>query len=105
MGFSGGDFPGDLVFRALLELPASNLSASQSRIHSLVQPGDRRYAVSNDTGSNDEAKLAVFGAREARSVFGNKFPECHEVEGLGGQELIYNFFVSFFVAHNSPTPE
>src|ERR1700737_986315 len=69
-------------------LPASNLSAHLNGIYSLDHPHDGRYAVSYETVSNDEAKLAVLGACDARTVFGDKSTKSREVEGFGRQELI-----------------
>jgi hypothetical protein len=51
--------------------------------------------------SNDEAKLAVLGACDARTVFGDKFPKSREVKGFGRQELLYDFLIFCSVAHIS----
>jgi hypothetical protein len=51
--------------------------------------------------SNDKAKLAVLGARDARTIFGDKFSKSREVENFGRQELIDYFLIFRAVAHIS----
>jgi hypothetical protein len=80
-------------------LAASYLIGGTTRFHY------RRYAVSYETVSNDEAKLAVLGACDARAVLGDKFPKSREVEDFGRQELFYDFFVPCPVAHIASLPD
>jgi hypothetical protein len=81
-----------------------NLSANFSRIHSLEYGCDRGYAISYETVSYDEAKLAVGGARNARTIFGDKFSKSCEIKDLGRQEFFYDFLI-FSAGHlNLPAP-
>ena len=54
-------------------LTAGNLSANFSRIHPFEHVCDRGYAIPYETVSDDEAKLAIGGTRDARAIFGDEF--------------------------------
>jgi hypothetical protein len=76
-----------------MRLTAGDLSANFSRIHSLEHGCDRGYAIPYETVSYDEAKLAIGGTRDARTIFGNKFSKSREIEDLGRQEFFYDFLI------------
>jgi hypothetical protein len=77
----------------VVALTASNLSTKDSRIHSLESLRDGRYAVAEEMISNDEAKLAVFGAGDAGAIFSDEFPKSRKVKSFGRQKLFYNFLI------------
>ena len=77
-------------------LTAGNLSANFSRIHTVEHACDRGYAIPYETVSHDEAKLAIGGTRDTRTIFGDKFPKAAKSKTLDAR----NFFTisSFFCA-------
>ena len=77
-------------------LTAGNLSANFSRIHPFEHVCDRGYAIPYETVSDDEAKLAIGGTRDARAIFGDKFSKSREIKDLGRQEFLYDFFMFCF---------
>jgi hypothetical protein len=81
-------------------LTAGNLSANFSRIHPFEHVCDRGYAIPYETVSDDEAKLAIGGTRDARAIFGDKFSESREIKDLGRQEFLYDFFM-FCAGHRA----
>jgi hypothetical protein len=80
-------------------LTASDLSANFSWFHVPEGAYDRGYAILYQLVSDDEAKLAIGGGRDARTIFGDKFSKSREIEGFGRQEFLYDFLI-FCVGHN-----
>ena len=69
-------------------LTAGNLSANFSRIHPFEHVCDRGYAIPYETVSDDEAKLAIGGTRDARAISATNFPKAAKSKTLDAR----NFF-------------